>query len=203
MSTVLTPPEESLTPEPVPDWLMPPPQGFTAEDLDRLTGLPPHTELIDGSLVLVSPQVDYHALAISLLETALRRQAPDTLRARREMTVRLGKRQRPEPDLLLIRADADPGPKRTFYQPSDVLLVAEVVSEESAERDRKRKPQLYAKAGIPHFWLVEIVNGALEVHVYQLDEVTESYAPLGMQRDRLELPTPFPMDIDLTELQRM
>jgi Uma2 family endonuclease len=71
-----------------------------------------------------------------------------------------------------------------------VLLVAEVVSEESAERDRKRKPQLYAKAGIPHFWLVEIVNAALEVHVYQLDEVTESYAPVGMYRD-------------LTELQRM
>jgi Uma2 family endonuclease len=203
MSIVLTPPEESLTPEPVPDWLMPPPQGFTAEDLDRLTGLPPHTELIDGSLVLVSPQVDYHALAISLLETALRRQAPDTLRARREMTVRLGNRQRPEPDLLVIRADADPGPKRTFYQPSDVLLVAEVVSEESAERDRKRKPQLYAKAGIPHFWLVEIVTAALEVHVYQLDEVTESYAPVGLYRDRLELPTPFPMDIDLTELRRM
>jgi len=88
MSIVLTPPAESLTPEPVPDWLMPPPQGFTAEDLDRLTGLPPHTELIDGSLVLVSPQVDYHSLAIDLLVAGLRRQAPDTLRARREMTVR-------------------------------------------------------------------------------------------------------------------
>jgi len=84
-----------------------------------------------------------------------------------------------------------------------VLLVAEVVSEESAERDRKRKPQLYAKAGIPHFWLVEIVNAALEVHVYQLDEVTESYALLGIHHDRLELPAPFPVDIDLTELQRM
>lgn len=52
-------------------------------------------------------------------------------------------------------------------------------------------------------WLVEIVNAALEVHVYQLDEVTESYAPVGLYRDRLELPPPFPMDIDLTELRRM
>ncbi|MFI9415012.1 hypothetical protein [Nocardia gamkensis] len=37
--------------EPYPQWLRPPPGGFVAEDLDRLPDLPPHTELIDGSLV--------------------------------------------------------------------------------------------------------------------------------------------------------
>jgi Uma2 family endonuclease len=63
--------------------------------------------------------------------------------------------ERPEPDVLVIRADADPGPLRTAYQPADVLLVVEVVSPDSQERDRKRKPQLYAEAGIPHFWRVE------------------------------------------------
>jgi Uma2 family endonuclease len=203
MSLVLTPSEPSLTPEPVPDWLMPPPKGFTADDLDRLTGLPPHTELIDGSLILVSPQVDYHALAMTLLENGLRRHAPAAWRVRREMTVRLGDRQRPEPDLLVIAADADPGPRRTWYRPEDVLLAVEVVSEESQERDRHRKPQLYAQAGIRFFWLVEIVAGKLEVHAYQLDGVTGSYALLGIHRDKLVLPVPYPLEIDLTELERM
>lgn len=37
-----------------------------------------------------------------------------------------------------------PGPRRTAYQPADVLLMVEVVSPDSQERDRKRK--LYAEA---------------------------------------------------------
>ena len=39
---------------------------------------------------------------------------------------------------------------------SRVMLAVEVVSPESEARDRHRhrKPQLYAHAGIPHFWLV-------------------------------------------------
>jgi Uma2 family endonuclease len=47
------------------------------------------------------------------------------------------------------------GLTRTFYDPADVRLVAEVVFEESAVRDRERKPQLYAAAGIPCFWRIE------------------------------------------------
>ena len=47
----------SVDPEaPEPSWPVPPVGGWTADDLDRLPNLPPHTELIDGSLVFVSPQ---------------------------------------------------------------------------------------------------------------------------------------------------
>ncbi|MDQ0763417.1 hypothetical protein QFZ32_003538 [Streptomyces canus] len=42
--------------EPTYRWPIPPPEGWTADDLDRIPGLPPHTELIDGSLVFMSPQ---------------------------------------------------------------------------------------------------------------------------------------------------
>lgn len=37
--------------EPGYEWPRPPEGGYVAEDLDRLPNLPPHTELIDGSLV--------------------------------------------------------------------------------------------------------------------------------------------------------
>ncbi|WP_220136175.1 Uma2 family endonuclease [Nocardia gipuzkoensis] len=108
-----------MTVERFPRWLRPPPGGFVAEDLDRLPDLPPHTELIDGSLVFGSPQAKFHMLVISLLDSVLRRLAPEHLRVRREMTVTLGRDQRPEPDLIVIHADRDGGPELTSYQADD------------------------------------------------------------------------------------
>ena len=65
------------------------------------------------------------------------------------MSVILGLRQRPEPDIIVLRPGYDDGDEVTAYQEADVELAVEVVSPDSEERDRKRKPQLYAKAGIP------------------------------------------------------
>lgn len=192
-----------MSAEPIPDWLFPPPQGFTADDLDRLPGLPPHTELIDGSLVLVSPQKLFHTLTLSLLEQGLRRGVPAHLRVRREMTVTLGPRQRPEPDVLVVRAEGEAGNQQTAYRPDMVELAVEVVSPESEERDRERKPQLYAKAGIRHFWRVEDVSGKPTVYVYELDPATSTYALTGIHHDRLKLTVPFDIDIDLTEIDRL
>jgi len=190
-------------PSELPDWLFPPAEGFTAEDLDRIPQLPDHTELIDGSLVFVSPQTNFHMLTISLLEAVLRRLAPAHLRVRREMTIVAGKRQRPEPDVMVVEADADTGPAQTAYRPGDVLLVIEVVSPDSEERDRKRKPQLYAEAGIGHMWRVENNAGRPTVYVYELDPAVGAYALTGIHHERLKLSVPFDMDIDLTETDRL
>jgi Uma2 family endonuclease len=192
-----------MTADPNPEWFRPPPGGFTADDLDRLPGLPPHTELIDGSLVFVSPQTRFHLLAMRLLETGLHRCAPSTVRVRREMTVTLDDRQRPEPDVFVIDATADGDMDQTTYQAEDVVLIVEVVSPDSERRDRERKPQLYAQAGIRHFWRVENVAGRAAVYVYELDPATRTYALTGIHHDRLKLTVPFDIDIDLTELDRL
>lgn len=188
---------------PVPDWLVPPEEGFTAEDLDNLPQLPPHTELIDGSLVLVSPQANFHTLTLDLLVGVLRQLVPPNLRVRREMTVTLGKRQRPEPDIQVVVAEAVKGPRQTTYSPEDVVLAVEVVSPESEERDRKRKPALYAAAGIRHFWRVEEGDGLPVVYVYELDPAKSEYTLMGIHRERLKLTVPFEIDIDLTEVDRL
>jgi Uma2 family endonuclease len=187
----------------LPAWIMPPAEGFTAEDLDRLTDLPPHTELIDGSLVLVSPQTNFHSLVLDLLVTGLRRCAPPGHRIRREMSVVLGQRQRPEPDVTVVRPGADLRPEATALQATDVTLAVEVVSPDSVERDRERKPQLYARAGIPHFWRVENVSSRPAVYVYELDPATGAYAVTGIHHDRLQVTVPFPVDIDLTEIEKL
>ncbi|MEO3809926.1 Uma2 family endonuclease [Sphaerisporangium sp. B11E5] len=192
-----------MTDSELPDWLIPPPEGFHAEDLDHLPGLPAHTELIDGSLVLVGPQEDFHTLMLYLLESGLRRTVPADLRVRREMSVVLGPRQRPEPDVVVLHARGIRGPGVTAYRAEDVVLAIEVVSPESEERDRKRKPQLYAEAGIPHFWLVETCEGHPSVNVYELDATTRAYVLSGSHQGRVRITVPFDIDIDLTEIDRL
>lgn len=194
-----------MTAEELPAWAFPPPGGFTADDLDRMPHLPPHTELIDGSLVFVSPQKIFHSLAVDFFVTMLRSLAPRSLRVVREMTVVLDRHNRPEPDVSVLRADAmGEAVQETAYQREDVHLAIEVVSPESAVRDRKRKPLLYAEAGIPHFWRVEQGEGRRPVvYVYELDPATAAYSLTGIFRDELKLSVPFTIDIDLAEIERL
>ncbi|MDN3297962.1 Uma2 family endonuclease [Streptomyces ficellus] len=184
----------------LPDWMRPPrAEGWFAEDLDRLPEAPRHTELIDGALVfMMSPQRSWPGRLVTGLTVALMEQAPETMEVEREMTIRLDARNRPEPDLLVTTAAYDP--ERTWYEPADVSLVVEVVSPESAHRDRTVKLRKYAEAGIPHYWCVEDEDGAPAVHVYELDEPTALYAPAGIFRGSLHRPVPFEISIDLDKL---
>ncbi|MGI5289329.1 Uma2 family endonuclease [Nonomuraea polychroma] len=187
----------------LPSWVIPPPEGFKAEDLDHLPGLPNHSELIDGSLVFFAPQTDIHCRVLMLFHSVLDRTAPDYLLVCSRMTVILDEDQRPEPDIIVIRADAHKSLDETFYLAQDVQLAVEVVTHDTRSRDRKRKPLLYAEAGIRHFWRVETDTGRAVVYVYELDPATRSYALTGIHRDRLRLTVPFDLDIDLAELDRI
>ncbi|MET9340540.1 Uma2 family endonuclease [Nonomuraea sp. NPDC003804] len=196
---------DAVTPETtrsLPGWVFPPAEGFAAEHLDHLPDLPARTELIDASLVFVSPQPSLHMRTLSLLEFELRRQAPGTLKVRRHMSVVLGPAQRPEPDVSIVRAEAAHG-EETSYQAADVLLAAEVVAPDSLVRDRERKPQLYAEAGIRHHWRVENDAHGPVVYVNELDPATCAYGLTGIHHDRLKLTVPFDLDIDLTEIARL
>jgi Uma2 family endonuclease len=190
--------------EPFPEWLLPPSRGFTVDDLFRLTDLPSHTQLVDGALVFRARQSPHHARTNSLLVEGLRRTCPAHLRVRREMVVVLGPGQAPEPDVSVIRAEAVRGLEANRYDARDVVLAVETVAPDSAIRDRERKPQLYARAGIPHFWLVEESPGRRPVvHVHALDPAAGAYVLTGVHEGRLALPVPFGIDIDLTAIDRM
>ncbi|MET7775996.1 MULTISPECIES: Uma2 family endonuclease [Streptomyces] len=196
--------ENGLDDEPPYRWPIPPTEGWTADDLDRIPGLPPHTELIDGSLVFVSPQTAFHARCMRLLENSLLEQAPDHLDVMREMTIKLDMRNRPEPDVLVFPLEANTGARQTSYRPEDIILAVEVVSTESRERDREVKPRKYAAAGFPHFWRVEEDDdkGLPVVYVYELDPATKAYGLTGIFHDRLKVTVPFEIEIDLAAVNR-
>jgi Uma2 family endonuclease len=181
-------------------WPVPPQDGYTVDDLFTLPDLPPHTELIDGSLVFVTPQRDFHSTMIDLLIAGLRVSAPKQLKVRREMTVVLDRRNAPEPDVCVVRAEAVTGLEQTRFEAADVLLAVEVVSPDSEARDRDTKPRKYAAAGIEHFWLVETAgeNRHPVVRVYELDPLSKTYALTGIHHDRLKLGVPCDLDLDIT-----
>ncbi|MFG3098518.1 Uma2 family endonuclease [Streptomyces sp. NPDC048202] len=183
-----------------PAWPTPPEGGWTADDLDRLPNLPPHTELIDGSLVFVSPQTFFHSRVVSFLEWQLQSVAPVELEVVREFTIDIDHQNRPEPDVVVARAEVV-APEQTRFPAEAVVLAVEVVSEESTSRDRETKPMKYARAKIPHYWRVENERGRAVIHAFELEPTTGTYTSVGIFRDRMKAEAPFPVDLDLTRIK--
>ncbi|KAF3465871.1 Uma2 family endonuclease [Streptomyces sp. Tu 3180] len=179
-------------------WPVPPVGGCTVDDLFALPGLPPHTELIGGSLVLVSPQRNFPADVTGLPVSGLRHSVPKKFRVKREMTIVLDRRNEPEPEVSVVFADAVRGPDRTSCRAQDVVPAVEVVSPDSESRDRTTEPYECGTAGIPHFRRVERDGTDREplVHVHELGPVTQSRVHMGMHRDRIEVDEPSTVAID-------
>ncbi|MGW6980019.1 Uma2 family endonuclease [Streptomyces sp. NPDC054932] len=181
-------------------WPIPPPGGWTADDLDTLPNLPPHTELIDGSLVFVSPQTRFHLRAVNFFERQLESVVPDGLEVLREFTIDIDRHNRPEPDVIVVPKEPEEDPDQTRLPAGSVRLAIEVVSPESVARDREAKPVKYARAMIPHFWRVENKEGRAVVYVYELEPATRVYVATGIFHDRLKVSVPFPIDLDLNQI---
>ncbi|MFF2747523.1 Uma2 family endonuclease [Kitasatospora sp. NPDC058048] len=186
----------------MPEWLRPPATGYTADDLDRLQDLPPHTELLCGSLVFSVRQTIFHAGTVSRLDRQLVDQVPKGWEVWRQMGLRLDSRNRPEPDLMVVDSRAGGGPEQTFWLPQDVVLVVEVAEEGEVEWDREVKPRKYAAAGIPYFWRIECEQGRPVAHTYELDAASGRYVSSGTFQERLTVRCPFPFATSLDRPHR-
>ena len=127
---------------------------MTADEFEALApveGL--RIELWDGNLdVSAAAQMRWHSVMARDIERHL-------LTGEREVSRRigvvLGPRTVREPDVTRFRPGVSPSLRRSQFPATDVDLVVEIVSPESERRDREIKPDEYAGAGIPEFWLVE------------------------------------------------
>jgi Uma2 family endonuclease len=112
-------------------------------------------ELLEGLLVAVSPHSPEHARVIQEL-TAHLSSARAWLRVQLPLEPRPG--SEPEPDLALM--EQIPSPHR---HPRTLLLAVEVAVS-SHRRDREVKAGLYAGAGVPTYWLVDVPGRTVEVY---------------------------------------
>jgi Uma2 family endonuclease len=182
------------------EWPVPPVGGWTADDLDKLPNLPPHTELIDRSLVFVSPQTLFHERAVDFFKWQLQSLAPEDFEVVREFTIDIDRQNRPEPDVIVVPEHVIQDPEQTRFPAETVRLAIEVVSTESMSRDRETKPLKYARAGIPVYWRVENDNGRAVVYVFELEPNTGQYTSTGIFRGRMKVDVPFAVDLDLTAI---
>lgn len=125
-------------------------------ELGILNDLGPRIELLEGRIVERSPIGGEHGdtsvdLAV-VLSNALSSipTLRDALRVSAAVTLRIGDYSAPEPDVLVARRRNG----RKYYEAADAVLVIEV-SVSTRDNDLAIKRPLYARAGIPEFWIVE------------------------------------------------
>ncbi|MBI4623659.1 MAG: Uma2 family endonuclease, partial [Verrucomicrobia bacterium] len=125
-------------------------------------------ELIDGEIIThMSPQKSPHATAVQLVAAALDRAFGEGVHVRQQMPLRLGAKSMPEPDLAVVS-----GAVRDYTRshPRTTVLVVEV-ADTSLALDRGRKLRLYAREGVPEYWIVNLVDDCVEVHRRPAGEV--------------------------------
>ncbi|HYO64163.1 MAG TPA: Uma2 family endonuclease [Pyrinomonadaceae bacterium] len=118
-------------------------------------------ELIEGEILKMSPTGSRHAACVDRLNAALSRLLGGAAIVRVQSPVHLNDFSEPLPDIALLKNRSD------FYEqshptPDDVLLIIEV-ADSSVVYDRAVKVPLYARAGVPEVWLVDLVKNEVEV----------------------------------------
>lgn len=139
---------------------------FTADEFHRIAeaGIlreDDRVELVDGEIVEMTPIGSHHAACVDRLNLLLQRSVDGRGIVRVQGPIRLDAHSEPQPDLSVLTSRTD------FYAsahptPSNVLLVVEV-ADTSARYDRDIKVPLYARAGIPETWLVDLLNARVEI----------------------------------------
>jgi Uma2 family endonuclease len=117
-------------------------------------------ELVGGQLVVREPQGSPHSVATRLAEEALRAAFGTGWDVRTQMPVALDEESEPEPDVAVCA-----GHPRDYLagHPTRPVLLVEV-AEASLAFDREHKASLYARARVPDYWIVNLVERVLEVY---------------------------------------
>ena len=115
-------------------------------------------ELVRGFIVTMSPIGSRHAEVVSRLTRIFVRGVGDRAVVRAQSPLAVAGDSEPEPDLALV-----PPGDYSGGHPERALLVIEV-AETSLDYDRTDKARLYAESEIDEYWIVNLVDDAIEVY---------------------------------------
>ena len=119
-------------------------------------------ELIDGEIIDMMPTGEGHISVVNRLNRALVLACGDRAIVSVQNPVRLDRFNQPQPDFALLR------PRDDFYAAhmpgaADVLLLVEV-ADSSVRYDQTVKLPLYARFGVPEYWLVNLKTRVLDAY---------------------------------------
>jgi len=130
----------------------------SSEEYERLgeLGILPSSgvELIDGTNVSMSPRGDRHFFVVSELSDIFSTHPKRNYRVCCEsLSLQALPKSMPEPDIALARLGRSYAKRRP--QPNEIALIVEV-ADTSYAYDTGVKKSIYAKAGIPEYWVFDI-----------------------------------------------
>jgi Uma2 family endonuclease len=140
-------------------------------------------ELLRGVLVEMSPQSEDHVVSCARIARMLNRALGDELEVRTHASHAAGEDSMPEPDVVVVAAEPWGTP------PSRTFLVVEV-SHTSLRKDRRVKTSIYAEAGFPEYWIVDLAGRAVEVYTQPRDGEYQRMVRIG--DDGVLRPAAFP-----------
>jgi Uma2 family endonuclease len=138
---------------------------FTVDEVNQMVeqgilGEDEHVELLDGELVVMSPQGPPHASQVADLVHRLTKAYDGKGHVRPQLPLEVPPHSIPEPDLAVVRGD--PRDYRQRHPVGrDVLLVIEVAR--TSQRIDRKKIRIYALAGAPTYWLIDLPKNQVEV----------------------------------------
>lgn len=141
-------------------------------------------ELLEGVIVAMAPQDPRHASATTLAHEALREAVGKRALVRVQLPLMLGSHSVPEPDVAVV-----PGTAADYFDAHPVMAVLVVeVAVTSLAQDRLTKARMYAAAGIPEYWIINVHEEWVEVF-RQPDRTAHAYRETRLSRrgDLLEL----------------
>ncbi len=121
-----------------------------------------HLELINGEIIEMAPIGSNHAGHLNRLNQVLNQAILSQAIISIQNPLQLNDLSEPEPDLMLLRSNAD------FYRTrhpnaNDVLLLIEV-ADSSLSYDQNQKLRLYALHQIPEYWILNLADKSIEVY---------------------------------------
>lgn len=119
------------------------------------------SELIEGELFVVNSVHSRHARihAMLTIEIGIALKAmKSSLIPLAAPSVDLSDDSVPEPDIAIARRAEGKG------TPVDQVVLAVEISDSSLKMDLGRKQRLYARAGIPEYWVANVAKGTLRQH---------------------------------------
>lgn len=148
-------------------------QLFTVEDYYKMAEagiLKPtdRVELINGEIVKMSPIKSLHASVVTLLGEELMFQLRGKAIVRTQNPVRINPYSEPEPDVVIAKLQKDKY-RNHHPKPEDIYLIIEV-ADTTLKTDRTIKQLLYAEAGIPEYWIINLKAQQVEIYLQPIDK---------------------------------
>ena len=175
--------------------------GYTAADLHALPDDGRRYELIDGSIsVSPSATIDHNTIARWIANALEDSCLSGDFAIGTDQSATIDDHNEPRPDVIVTSSAYS---KQSPFPIAGALLVVEVVSPTSVLRDTETKRALYAKAGVPSYWIV--VPGETEPTIklaeLRLDPASGEYRhAVHYTTEVFETDAPWPVRIDLPAL---